>query len=118
MYGLKPDAIDITKFVTELPLHDLLSGNYSSPCISKDKGKKSASSNNDLMHSVRKACSVLQTRRGLQIQNSAEMDNSCNRSDSTTLVTVNSAVGQTDLDKEDNRTELLSSGEVSLWKRN
>lgn len=112
MYGLKPDAFDITKFVSELPLHDLLSGNYSSPCISKDKGKKSASSNNDLMQSVRKACSVLQTRRGLPIQNSTEIDNSCNRSDSTSLITVNSAVGQTDV--EDNCTDLLSSGEVSL----
>ncbi|XP_042007060.1 uncharacterized protein LOC121755755 isoform X2 [Salvia splendens] len=53
-YGLKTDVFDITKLVNELPLHDLLSGNYKRPSISKDKGKKSASSNNDLMQSFRK----------------------------------------------------------------
>lgn len=115
MYGLKPDVFDITKLVNELPLHDLLSGNYTSPTISKDKGKKSASSNNDLMQSVRKACSVLQAQKGLQVQNCPEIDNSCIRSDSTGLITVNSTVGQTDVDKGDNCTPLLlSPDEVSL----
>ncbi|XP_057810457.1 uncharacterized protein LOC131024914 [Salvia miltiorrhiza] len=107
MYGLKPDVFDITKLVNELPLHDLLSGNYTSPSISKDKGKKSASSNNDLMQSVRKACSVLQAKKGLQGQNCAEIDISCVRSDSTSLIMVNSTVGQTDIDNGDNYTPLL-----------
>lgn len=115
MYGLKPDVFDITKFVNELPLHDMISGNYTSPCISKDKGKRSANSSTDLMQLVRKACSVLQPQKGLQAQNSAEIDNGCIRSDSTGLITANSAVGQADGDKGDNCTPLLlSSDEVSL----
>lgn len=115
MYGLKPDVFDITKFVNELPLHDLISGNYTSPCISRDKGTRSASSSNDLMHLVRKACSVLQPQKGLQSQNSAEIDNGCIRSDSTSLITANFALGQADGDKRDNCTPLLlSSNEVSL----
>ncbi|KAL1556864.1 hypothetical protein AAHA92_12428 [Salvia divinorum] len=93
-YGLKTDVFDITKLLNELPLHDLLSGNYKSPSISKDKGKKSASSNNDLMQSFRKACSVLQA----QIH-----------SDSTSLITVNSTVGQTGVDKGDDYTPVLLS---------
>lgn len=110
MYGLKPDVFDVTKLINELPLHDLISGNYTSPCISKDKGKKSASSNSDLMQSVRKACSVIQAQKGLQAQNCAENDNSSIRSDSTGLITVNSAVGQINVD---NCTPLrLSSDEV------
>lgn len=114
-YGLKTDVFDITKLVNELPLHDLLSGNYKRPSMSKDKGKKSASSNNDLMQSFRKACSVLQAQKGLQVQNCAEIENSCIHSDSTSLIIVNSTVGQTGVDKGDNCTPvLLSPDEVSL----
>ncbi|KAH6777533.1 hypothetical protein C2S52_007004 [Perilla frutescens var. hirtella] len=108
MYGLKPDVVDITKLLNELPLHDLMSGNYTSPCISKDKGKTSASSNSDLMQSVRKACSVIQAQKGLQARNRAEIDNCCIRSDSTGLITVNSAVRQIDVD---NRTPLRRSSD-------
>ncbi|XP_047980049.1 uncharacterized protein LOC125221822 isoform X1 [Salvia hispanica] len=108
-YGLKTDVFDITKLVNELPLHDLVSGNYKSPSISKDKGKKSSSSNNDLMQSFRKACYVLQAQKGLQVQNCAEIENSCIRSDSTSLITVNSTVGQSGVDKGDNCTPVLLS---------
>ncbi|XP_042007059.1 uncharacterized protein LOC121755755 isoform X1 [Salvia splendens] len=108
-YGLKTDVFDITKLVNELPLHDLLSGNYKRPSISKDKGKKSASSNNDLMQSFRKVCSVLQAQKGLQVQNCAEIENSCFRSDSTSLIIVNSTVGQTGVGKGDNCTPVLLS---------
>lgn len=111
MYGLRPDVFDITKHVNELSLHELIRGSYTCPCIAKDKGKKVTSSNNDLLRSVRNACSVLQAQKVLQAQNCTEIDNSCVRRVSTGLVTVTSAVGQTDGQKGDSCTAVLPSSE-------
>ncbi|KAL0447871.1 UNVERIFIED_CONTAM: hypothetical protein Slati_1915000 [Sesamum latifolium] len=81
---------------------ELLHGSYSSPSTAEDKGEKAPNSNNNLLESVRKACSVLQAQKVLQAQNCAEIDTSCIQKGSTSLVTVNSAPGQTDDDKGDN----------------
>ncbi|KAL0297582.1 UNVERIFIED_CONTAM: hypothetical protein Sradi_6810300 [Sesamum radiatum] len=102
VYGLKPDSFDITKYVKELSLDGLLRGSYGSPSIAEDNGEKAPNSNNNLLESVRKACSVLQAQKVLQAQNCAEIDTSCTQKGSTSLVTVNSALGQTDDDKGDN----------------
>ncbi|KAL0327748.1 UNVERIFIED_CONTAM: hypothetical protein Sangu_1852800 [Sesamum angustifolium] len=102
VYGLKPDSFDITKYVKELSLDGLLRGSYGSPSIAEDNGEKAPNSNNNLLESVRKVCSVLQAQKVLQAQNCAEIDTSCTQKGSTSLVTVNSALGQTDDDKGDN----------------
>ncbi|XP_011073346.1 uncharacterized protein LOC105158310 isoform X3 [Sesamum indicum] len=102
IHGIKPDSSDITKYVNELSLDELLHGSYSSPSIAEDKGEKAPKSNNIILESVRKACSVLQAQKVLQAQNCAEVDTICTQKGSTSLVTVNSALGQTDDDKGDN----------------
>ncbi|KAL8498530.1 hypothetical protein ACS0TY_021746 [Phlomoides rotata] len=110
-YGLKPDVFDITKYVNERPLHELLRG--SDTCIAKDKGKKATSSNNDLLQSVRSVCSVLQAKKVLHAQNYAEVDNSCIRRLSSGFITVNSVVGQTDGEKGHSYSaDLPSSNQV------
>ncbi|KAI3453761.1 hypothetical protein Pfo_010424 [Paulownia fortunei] len=111
IYGLKPDVFDITKYVDEPSLDELLRGSYTCPCIAKDKGKKAANSNSNLLQSVRNACSVLQAQKVLQAQNCAEIDNSCIRKVSTGLVTVSSAIGQTDGYKGDSCTADLPSSD-------
>ncbi|KAK6117042.1 hypothetical protein DH2020_049218 [Rehmannia glutinosa] len=113
IYGLKPDVFDITKYVDEPSVDELLRGGYSCPFIAKDKGKKAATSNSDILQSVRNACSVLQSQKVLQTQNSAETDNSLIRKDSTGSVALSSAVVQTDGIKEDGcSTDLPSSQKV------
>ncbi|KAK6129986.1 hypothetical protein DH2020_036268 [Rehmannia glutinosa] len=113
IYGLKPDVFDITKYVDEPSVDELLRGGYSCPFIAKDKGKKAATTNSDILQSVRNACSVLQSQKVLQTQNSAETDNSLIRKDSTGSVALSSAVVQTDGIKEDScSTDLPSSQKV------
>ncbi|KAK4422565.1 hypothetical protein Salat_1839000 [Sesamum alatum] len=102
IYGLKPDSFDITKYVNEVSLDELLHGRYSSPSITEDKGEKAPNSNSNLLESVRKACSVLQAQKVLQAQNCAEIDTSGTQKGSTSLVTSSSAIGQSDDDKGDN----------------
>eukprot|EP00258_Populus_trichocarpa_P000951 XP_002299507.3 uncharacterized protein LOC7479288 isoform X1 [Populus trichocarpa] len=72
--GLKADVHDITKPVDDISLNDLLNGTYDCPSLGKDKGKKAANTTENFLHSVRKACSVLQFPRPAQFQNFAEMD--------------------------------------------
>ncbi|KAL3818015.1 hypothetical protein ACJIZ3_003920 [Penstemon smallii] len=96
LYGLKSDVFDITKYVNELSLDELLHGSDKVPGIAKDKGKKAASSNINLMQSVRKACSVLQAPKVLQAHKCAEIDNSCIQNISSSLVDASSPEGQTD----------------------
>lgn len=113
IYGLKPDVFDITKYVDELSLDELLRGSYDCPCTAKDKGKKAANSNDSLLQSVRSACSVLQAQKVSQTQNCGEIDNSCIRKVSTGSVTVSSAVSQADGEKGDScAAELPSSDKV------
>lgn len=72
--GLKADVHDITKLVDDVSLNDLLNGTYDCPSLGKDKGKKAANTTESFLHSVRKACSVLQLPRPAQFLNFAETD--------------------------------------------
>ncbi|CAA0838192.1 Unknown protein [Striga hermonthica] len=93
--GLKSDAFDITKYVDEPSLDELLRGSYSCPLIN-DKAKTASISKSNLLETVRNACSILRARKVSQEQNSAEADDNLVQSDSASLDAVISAVGQTD----------------------
>ncbi|ESR52696.1 hypothetical protein CICLE_v100192221mg, partial [Citrus x clementina] len=79
VYGLKSDLLDVTKHVDELSLKDLLDGTCECHSLSKDKGKKTASLNENFLHSVRKAWSSLPLAKPAQPQNFAEMGSSTNK---------------------------------------
>lgn len=64
-------------------MDELLDGTYKCSSLGKDKGKKAVSSNENILHSVRKACSHLQLRRPVQSQQFSETDCSSNRKLST-----------------------------------
>ncbi|KAJ4957022.1 hypothetical protein NE237_013805 [Protea cynaroides] len=66
IYGPKSDIHDATKQVDELSLNELLDGSYKCPTLCQDKGKKAANTNENILHSVRKACSILQLQRPVQ----------------------------------------------------
>lgn len=83
IYGLKSDIHDVTKLVDEISVNRLLDGTYKCPSLGKDKGKKAVSTNENILHSVRKACSLLQLRRPVQSQQFSETDCSSNRKLST-----------------------------------
>ncbi|CAA2993028.1 Hypothetical predicted protein [Olea europaea subsp. europaea] len=108
LYGLKPDAFDITKHVNELSLNELLDGSYNCPSITKDKGKKAANLNNNLLDSVRNACSVLRLQKAVLAQKCVESDNS---NSSTGLPIAGSTASQSDGDKEDSCTADLTSSD-------
>lgn len=74
VYGLKSDNHDVTKLIEDLPLNELLCGNYESPSLGKDKGKKAAIGTESFLQSVHKACSTLQPPRSVQSQNNGETD--------------------------------------------
>ncbi|KAJ7952241.1 Chromosome segregation in meiosis 3 [Quillaja saponaria] len=79
LYGLKSDFHDVTKLVEDPPLNELLSGTYSCPALSKDKGKKEANTNEKFFSSVKRAFSILQVPKSVQSQNIAEMDSYSNK---------------------------------------
>ncbi|GMH26705.1 hypothetical protein Nepgr_028548 [Nepenthes gracilis] len=62
MYGLKSDVHDVTKLVDDISLNDLLDGSYEFPTFGKDKGRKAANVNVNILHLVRNALSVLQVQ--------------------------------------------------------
>ncbi|KAM5572343.1 hypothetical protein ABKV19_012423 [Rosa sericea] len=74
VHGLKSDNHDVTKHVDDLPLNELLDGTYKHHSLGKDKGKKPANVNDSFLHSIRKACSILQRPRSVQPQHNAEVD--------------------------------------------
>ncbi|CAN1778312.1 hypothetical protein LINPERHAP1_LOCUS14355 [Linum perenne] len=78
VYGLKTDVHDITKLVDELSLNDLLSGTYQCCRVGKEKVKKAGNSTESLLHSLTKACSVLQVPKPALSQNVAEIDSCSN----------------------------------------
>ncbi|XP_043716350.1 uncharacterized protein LOC122664552 isoform X2 [Telopea speciosissima] len=113
IYGLKSDIHDVTKHVDELSLNELLDGSYKCPSLCQDKGKKAANTNDNILHSVRKACSILQRRRPVQSQNSFELDSSSNKKAPTWLVTSGSCGTSMNCDKVDtNMTDLSSSSKI------
>ncbi|KAL3498913.1 hypothetical protein ACH5RR_041645 [Cinchona calisaya] len=87
VYGSKSDVFDVTKPVDELPLNELLDGSFKCPSLVKEKGKGVENSNENLLHSVRKACSLLQVRSPVHNQNSADIDNTYNKKVSLDLFT-------------------------------
>lgn len=58
-HGFKSDTHDIVKQLEELSLFDLLNGSYQYSMLPMDKGKKSSNSIDNILYSVRKACSIL-----------------------------------------------------------
>ncbi|KAF5460616.1 hypothetical protein F2P56_020474 [Juglans regia] len=86
LYGLKLDTNDITMLVDELALNDLLDGTYKCSSMVKDKGKKAENMSEDILHSVRKAFSVLQLSRPVQSQDIADVDSFSNKKISTCIV--------------------------------
>ncbi|MCL7032574.1 hypothetical protein MKW94_021687 [Papaver nudicaule] len=63
MYGLKSDIHAVTRHVDELSLNELLDGSYKCPTLSQSKGRKSSNTTDNILHSVRKVCSILQPQR-------------------------------------------------------
>lgn len=63
IYGLKSDIHAVTSHVDELSLNEILDGSYKCPILSQSKGKKSANTTDNILHSVRKVCSILQPQR-------------------------------------------------------
>ncbi|XP_008795013.2 uncharacterized protein LOC103710877 isoform X2 [Phoenix dactylifera] len=59
IYGLKSDLRDVTKHMDDLSLNELLDGNYKYPNICPEKGKRASTVNENILISVRKACSIL-----------------------------------------------------------
>ncbi|KAI3468679.1 hypothetical protein Pfo_025342 [Paulownia fortunei] len=113
VYGLKSDVFDIKKHVSELSLDELLRGRYNYPSIAKEKSKKAANSNNSLLQSVRKTCSILQDQKVFQAQKYAEINSSGIHKVSTGLMTASSVACQTDCNNGDSCTaELPSSDKV------
>ncbi|XP_012086811.1 uncharacterized protein LOC105645742 isoform X2 [Jatropha curcas] len=87
LYGLKTDVHDITKLVDNLSLNELLQGTYKCPSLGKEKEKIATNTMEDILHSVRKACSILQLSRSAQFQNFAEVDSFSNEKSPTCQVT-------------------------------
>ncbi|KAL3499293.1 hypothetical protein ACH5RR_038386 [Cinchona calisaya] len=79
VYGSKSNTFDVTKLVDELPLNELLDGSYNYLTLAKDKGKAVENSNENLLQSVRKACSLLRLQNPVHTQNSADTDNNYNQ---------------------------------------
>ncbi|EEF51256.1 conserved hypothetical protein [Ricinus communis] len=116
LYGLKTDVHDITKLVDDLSLDDLLQGIYECPKLGKDKGKKATNTTESVLHSVRKACSILQLTRSAQFQNFAEIDSCSNEIIPTGQTTSISIVGNGD-NGDSSMTELCSYNKESCSKR-
>ncbi|XP_050228816.1 uncharacterized protein LOC126678011 isoform X2 [Mercurialis annua] len=96
LYGLKTDVNDITKLVDDLSLDDLLLGAYDCPKISKDKDNNSTDTSENILQSVRKACSILQPPKSNQSQNAAEMDSCSNEKMPTCQSSCTSVAGNGD----------------------
>ncbi|XP_042506054.1 uncharacterized protein LOC122082505 isoform X2 [Macadamia integrifolia] len=114
IYGLKSDVHDVTKHVDELPLNELLDGSYECSNICQDTGKKVANTNENILHSVRKAYSILQLKRPVQSQNSFELDSDSNRKAPPWLV-ISGSCGTSSMDCDkvvNNMANFTSSSEI------
>ncbi|KAL9242793.1 hypothetical protein vseg_016759 [Gypsophila vaccaria] len=74
IYGLKPEIHDITKYMEEISLDELLVGTYKCPTFGNDKGKKTPNLNDNVLDSVRKVCSLIRPQGLQQDKQSKEMD--------------------------------------------
>ncbi|KAL0330017.1 UNVERIFIED_CONTAM: hypothetical protein Sradi_4988400 [Sesamum radiatum] len=113
IYGLKSELTDITKYVNELSLDELLCGRYDYSSIAKDKGKSVSNSNSNFLQSYRKACSILQDQKVHQTQKCAEINSSFIQQVSTGSMMTGSATDQIDFNRGESLTaELPSSDKV------
>ncbi|KAF5730028.1 hypothetical protein HS088_TW20G00398 [Tripterygium wilfordii] len=85
VYGLKTDIQDITEPIDDLSLNTLLDGSCTYPRLGKDKGKKAAIHTDNIMHSIGRACSILQLSGSHQSQDFAEVDSFSNKKNSPFL---------------------------------
>ncbi|KAF6138266.1 hypothetical protein GIB67_033950 [Kingdonia uniflora] len=83
--GLKSDTYDVTKHVDELALNELLDGTYKHPNFLKDNGKKASNTNENLLRTVRKACSLLQQPKSVQPQDAVELESKQSPSSAETM---------------------------------
>ncbi|XP_021679381.2 uncharacterized protein LOC110664131 isoform X2 [Hevea brasiliensis] len=111
LYGLKTDVHDITKLVDDLSLNDLLQGTYECPSLGKDRGKKATNTTEHILHSVRKACSILQLPTSVQFHNFAEIDTYSNEKVPTCQSSSISIVGNGD-NGDSSTTDLSSSNKL------
>lgn len=86
---MKSDNRDVTKDLSDLSLSELLDGSYACPVGSKDKGKKATTMNENVLHSVRKACSLFELPR-----------TQCTTGDNKTDATNLSSAFQVSINKE------------------
>lgn len=98
LYGLKSDIHDVTKHLEEIPLNELLDGTYTCSKLGKDKGKKAANMNENILQSIKKSCSVIQLRRPVQTQNFSEIDASSSMRMSPSTLTSISCVASSTID--------------------
>jgi len=88
--------------VEELSLDELLDGSYKYSNLRLEKGKKTSNGNENVLHSVRKACSILP----LQVV----ADNGGNRKACTSIQNPSlSSANMSDMDEKDKFTEELCS---------
>lgn len=99
IYGLKSDLHDVTKHMEELSLDELLDGSYNYPKICPEKGKRTLHGNENIILSVRKACSILSFR--------GAADNGGNRKVLTSTQNPSPSAANTS-DKDDKDSEELS----------
>ncbi|KAF9614564.1 hypothetical protein IFM89_019311 [Coptis chinensis] len=120
IYGLKSGNHDVTEHVDELSLNDLLDGSYKYLGLCQDKAKKAANTNENLVNTLKKACSILQPWRTVQSQNAGELGSSCNRkvdalssgssvASRTDCTVRDNHIGDLALSSKDTCTELKSS---------
>ncbi|XP_021757569.1 uncharacterized protein LOC110722609 isoform X3 [Chenopodium quinoa] len=79
IYGLKPDVHDVSKLLDDISLDKLLDGTYKCPNLGKDKGKKVANLAENILDSVKKACSVIRLPGVQQAKQAEEMDIETNK---------------------------------------
>ncbi|XVE64771.1 hypothetical protein DITRI_Ditri07aG0128600 [Diplodiscus trichospermus] len=78
LYGIKSDIHDVTELMEDFSLSELLDGTYEWAILGKEKGRKAANVTESLLHSVKKACSVLPIQR-VQSQKFTDIDNSSDK---------------------------------------
>lgn len=111
--GLKPDVFDITKHLDEVAVKELIDGRYKGPTLATDKGKRPENLNDGILNSVRNVCSILQRKKPLKVQSSAENDNTYNSNLSAAPMCVDAS--KNDDEKGDTCiTDLSYDGKVQL----
>eukprot|EP00268_Persea_americana_P068763 TRINITY_DN9646_c0_g1_i4.p1 TRINITY_DN9646_c0_g1~~TRINITY_DN9646_c0_g1_i4.p1 ORF type:complete len:738 (-),score=146.17 TRINITY_DN9646_c0_g1_i4:588-2801(-) len=107
VYGLKSDIHDVTQLVDELSLSELLDGSYKCPNLYRDKGKKVADTNESIISSVKKACSVLFHHSAVVSRNIPGLDSICSKR--THPGQLSSCSNESNRDNGDNCIEELAS---------